>query len=80
MIYNSKDERYYYRVCKYLNQMKNAYKENLVNALNRGWDDLYDEHNKEYIEICQLLEDTERIIIKLNEDIKEDKGEIKDVR
>lgn len=80
MVYNSKDERYYYRVCKYLNQLKNMFKEYMTNALNCGWDKLYSEYSKEYIEICNILEDTERIIIRLNEDDKEDKGEIKDVR
>lgn len=75
-----KDERYYYRVCKYLNQMKNMYKEYMTNAFNCGWNKLYSIYNKEYTEICKLLEETERIIIKLNEDSEEDKGEIKDVR
>lgn len=77
---NFKDERYYYRVCKYLNQMKNMYKEYMANAFNCGWNNLYLTYNKEYTEICHLLEETERVVIKLNEDTEEDKGEIKDVR
>jgi hypothetical protein len=79
-VINYQDERYYYRVCKYINQMKNMYKEYMTNALNCGWEHLYSVYNKEYTELCHLLEDTERIIIKLNEDAEEDKGEIKDVR